>query len=158
MPNTMRWRYGETNPVALPAPAGTIVEIGDLVYLDAGYVKPAASLTDLGTLMANQQTFHDSFVGVAMQCASGETEEIIRVATSGVFELTCSPAAFEVGDLIGGQENGTGNQLESQRVVGVATENLALGRCVKQAPAGSEKVLVDVVSTVVRGGPQAAAT
>ena len=32
-----------------------------------------------------------------------------------------------------------------------------LGRCVKQATTGSKKVLVDIVSTVVRGGPQTAA-
>ena len=157
MSNTMRWRYGETNPVILPVQSGFLVEIGDLLYLDGGTVKPASNQSDHGTLQANQEAFHDNFVGVAMQCSTGTTTESIRVATSGVFEFSCSPASFDVGDLIGCVEEGTGTELESQVVTGVASENLAIGRCVKQAASGSEKVLVDVVSTVARGGPQAAA-
>ncbi len=157
MPNTMRWRYGETNPVMLPVLAGTVIEIGDLLYLEGGNVKPASSQTDQGTLAANQETFHDNFIGVAMQCTTGASAETIRVATSGVFELACLPATFGVGDLIGSTEDGTGGALESQIVIGVATEDLALGRCVKLTAPSSEKVLVDIVSTVVRGGPQAAA-
>jgi len=31
MPNTMRWRYGETNPVMLPVQLGYVIEIGDLL-------------------------------------------------------------------------------------------------------------------------------
>ena len=157
MSNTMRWRYGETNPVMLPVSVGTAVEIGDLLYLDGDNVKPASSQSDQGTLAGNQETFHDNFVGIAMQCASGTATETIRVATSGVFEFTCFPATFEVGDLRGAAEDGAGLQLEAQAVLGVATENLALGRCVKRAPVASDKVLIDIVSTVVRGGAQAAA-
>lgn len=157
MSNTMRWRYGETNPVMLPVQAGFRVEIGDLVYLDSGNLKPASSLTDQGSLTANQQAFHGKFVGVAMQCTTGATAETVRVATSGVFEFTSAPAAYGVGDLIGSSEDAGGTQLEPQLVEVVAAENLAIGRCVKQAPSGSEKVLIDIVSTVVRGGPQAAA-
>jgi len=157
MPNTMRWRYGETHPVMLPVQLGYVIEIGDLLYLDGGNIKPASSQLDQGTLATNQETFHDNFVGVAMQCSPGTSAETLRVATSGVFEFPSLPAAFEVGELIGSTEEGTGGQLETQVVIGVAAENLALGRCVKQAAAGSKKVLVDIVSTVVRGGVQAAA-
>lgn len=157
MSNTMRWRYGATNPVLMPSQSGTIIEIGDLLYVDNGYVKPAADQSDQGTLLANQEAFHDNFVGVAMQAASGAAAANLRVATSGVFEFLCVAASFDVGDLIGSTEDDTGEQLQSQEVVGVATENLAIGRCVKQAASGSERVLVDIVSTTVRGGPQAAA-
>lgn len=157
MPNTMRWRYGETNPVMLPFLAGTVIEIGDLLYLEGGNVKPASSQTDQGTLALNQGTFHDNFIGVAMQCTTGATAETIRVSTTGVFEFSCLSATFGVGDLLGSTEDGTGGALESQIVISVATENLALGRCVKQTASGSEQVFVDIVSTVVRGGPQAAA-
>ncbi len=157
MPNTMRWRYGETHPVMLPVEVGYVIEIGDLLYLEGGSAKPASFQSDQGTLAANQELFHDNFVGVAMQCAKGASAETIRVATSGVFEFACLPATFSVGDLLGSTEDGTGGELESQFVIGVATENLALGRCVKQTPTGADKVLVDIVSTVLHGGPQPAA-
>ncbi|MEM8944130.1 MAG: hypothetical protein AAGD11_03025 [Planctomycetota bacterium] len=157
MSNTMRWRYGETNPVMLPVQPGLPIEIGDLVYLESGNVISAANQSDQGTPAANQQAFHDKFVGVAMQCSMGESGESIRIATSGVFEFASVAAAYEVGDLVGGSEDSVGGHLQSQVVEGVGAENLALGRCVKQVATGSTKVLVDIVSTVVRGGPQAAA-
>ncbi len=157
MANLMRWRYGETNPVMVPVLSGFVIEIGDLVYLEGNNVRPASALTDQGTLLANQEMFHDKFLGVAMQASLSASTDPIRVATSGVFDLDCLSAAFEVGDLLGSTEEPTGTQLESQIVVGVATPNLAVGRCVKQVDPASTKVLVDLVSTVVRGGPQAAA-
>jgi len=153
----MRWRYGDTNPVTLPVLQGFVIEIGDLVYLDSGSAKPASSQADQGTLSANQEMFHDNFVGVAMQASRAEDTEPIRIATSGVFEFLCSSATFELGDLIGTNEEGTGTQLDSQVVVGVATPNLALGRCAKRVSPAASKVLVDMVGTVTRGGPQAVA-
>lgn len=157
MANKMRWRYGDTNPVMLPVDSATVIEIGDLVYLDTDDAKPASSLSDAGTPAANQEALHDAFIGVAMQASvSGQTADI-RVATTGVFELACAAATFEVGDLIGGAENTAGNALEDQQAIGVATENLAIGRCAKREATASASVLVDIVGTVTRGGPQASA-
>ena len=34
MSDNMRWRYGETNPVIIPVNSASVIEIGDLVYLD----------------------------------------------------------------------------------------------------------------------------
>ncbi len=130
MANQMRWRYGETNPVMVPVDSATVIEIGDLLYLDTDDAKPAS--------------------------ASG-ADRSIRVATTGVFELDCAAATFEVGDLVGAVENGGGTALEDQKGVGVATPNLAIGRCAKRENPAATSVYVDVVSTVLRGGPQAAA-
>ena len=55
MSHSMRWRYGETNPVMLPVQAGTVVEIGDLVYLESGHAYPASNQTDQGQF-ASQPT------------------------------------------------------------------------------------------------------
>lgn len=156
MANVMRWRYGDTNPVMMAVNAETVVEIGDLLYMVTDDARPANELTPGGTLAATQEALHDDFIGVAMQCSPAGTASEIRVATSGVFEFDCASATFEVGDLVGGNNDGS-DGVENQRVVAVATPNLAVGRCVKRvAPAGT-KVLIDVVSTVVKGGPQAAA-
>ena len=157
MANTMRWRYGETNPVMMPVLDGYSVEIGDLVVLDEESAKPAVSQADLGTLAANQEALHDKFLGVAMQASPSGSTEPIRVATSGVFEFDCTSSTFEMGDLIGATEDTLGTELLNQSVIGVATPNLAIGRCVKRVSPAGAKVLIDVVSTVVRGGPQAAA-
>src|SRR5262245_55801682 len=132
MANSMRWRYGDTNSVMVPVMEASLVEIGDLVYLASGVGKPAGELADLGTKAANQEAFHDNFVGVAMQSSPAGSSEPIRVATSGVFELDCLSTTAEIGDLFGVDEDGTGTELLSQTVTKVATANLAVGRCAKR--------------------------
>ena len=154
MANTMRWRYGDTSPVMLPVDATTVIEIGDLVYLEVDDARPASVQADQGTETANQELFHDKFAGVAMQASRNGDTQSIRVATAGVFEFDCLSTAYEVGKLIGVDENAGGTALERQIVTPVATSNLAIGRCAKRVSPAATRVLVDIVSTVERGGPQ----
>jgi predicted RecA/RadA family phage recombinase len=159
MSNTMRWRYGETNPVVLPVSSATVIEIGDLVYFDSGTntVKPAGALTYGASLAATQDSFHDKFAGVAMQQSrNGDTQDI-RVATTGVFEFVCASATFEVGARIGVDKNAGATALLNQQVIGTAAANpeLSIGYCARRVnPAGSG-VLVDVVGSLTHAGPQA---
>lgn len=154
MSNTMRWRYGDTNPVMLPVAESTVIEIGDLVYQSSGSALPASDLADVGTEAGNQEAFHDAFVGVAMQASPAGSADPMRVATSGVFEFDCLSTTAEVGDLLGVDEDGTGTSLTRQSLVKVATANLAVGRCAKRANPAATRLLVEIVSTVLRGGPQ----
>ena len=156
MSDTMRWRYGDTSPVVLPVDSTTVIEIGDLIYLETDDARPASAQADQLTEAANQELFHDKFAGVAMQRSpSGDTTPI-RVATTGVFEFDCLSATFEVGALVGVDEAASGTQLEDQVLAGVATPNLAVGRVVTRLNPAGTRVLVDIVSTVLYGGPQAA--
>jgi hypothetical protein len=152
--NTMRWRYGDTSPVMLPVDATTVIEIGDLVYLEVDDARPASSQADAGTEAANQEAFHDKFAGVAMQASRNGDTQPIRVATAGVFEFDCLSGTYEVGKVIGADENAGGTALERQLVTPVATANLAIGRCAKRVSPAATRVLVDIVSTMQRGGPQ----
>jgi hypothetical protein len=157
MSNLLRWRYGDTNPILVPVDSSSVIEIGDLVYLDTDDAKPASLHADQGSEALNQEAFHDKFLGVAMQQSrSGDTDQI-RVATAGVFEFACPSGTFEIGGLVGVDEASSGTALEDQQVDSVASENLAIGRCAKRVPTAATSVLVDIVSTVMRGGPQAMA-
>lgn len=156
MSSTMRWRYGETNPVVLPVLSATVIEIGDLVYVDTGTVKPASALTYGASLAVTQRAFHDKFAGVAMQQSrSGDTQNI-RVATTGVFEFTCASAAFDVGARIGVDKNAGSTAVLNQQVIGTAAGNpeLSLGYCAKRVNPAGTAVLVDVVGTLSHSGPQ----
>lgn len=155
MANTFRYRYGDTRPVMVAVDSATVIEIGDLVYLDTDDAKPASSIADTATEAGNQEAFHDVFLGVAEQAsASGDTDEI-RVATAGVFEFACPAETRQLGQLIGVDEAASGTALEDQVVDNVATANLAIGSVAKTTT--TALVLVDIVSTVMRGGPQAMA-
>jgi len=152
MTDKMRWRYGDTNPVIAAVDAATVIEIGDLVYEVTDYVRPASSQEDQNTKEANQELFAGKFLGVAMQRSrSGETAPI-RVATTGVFEFDCPSGTFELGDLIGADENTAGTALLNQQVTKVAQSKYAVSRVAKRQATASTSVLVDVRSTVMTGG------
>jgi hypothetical protein len=159
MADVMRWRYGDTTPVVLPVDSATVIEIGDLVWLNTDDARPASMSTYGASLATAQETFHDTFVGVAMQRSRAGDTHSIRVATSGVFEYPCAAATFEVGARIGADDNAGATALENQLVIGVAAANpeRSIGYCARRVSPSDTKVLVDIVSTVLRGGPQAAA-
>jgi hypothetical protein len=159
MSDTLRWRYGDTNSIVLPVDSATVIEIGDLVWLDTDDAKPASAQADLGTEAQNQEAFHDKFAGVAMQRSRAGDTTPIRVATTGVFEFDTPNVTYEVGALLGPKGTGASEAvgLSNQTIESVATENLAVGRCAKRLNPAGTKVFVDIVSTVLRGGPQAMA-
>ena len=152
MSDKMRWRYGDTNPVVASVDAATVIEIGDLVYQDSDDTKPASSQADQNSETANQELFADKFLGVAMQRSrSGDTLPI-RVASTGVFELDCPSGTFELGDLVGADENADGDALVNQQVAKVAASKYAVGRVAKRIAAAATTLLVDIRSTVMTGG------
>ena len=152
MSDKMRWRYGDTNPVVAAVDSATVIEIGDLLWQDADDAKPASGLTDQGSETANQDVFTDSFLGVAMQRSrSGDTAPI-RVASTGVFEFDCPSGTFELGDLVGADENAAGDALLNQQVDSVSGSQYAVGRAAKRESSATTSVLVDVRSTVMTGG------
>ncbi len=152
MSDKMRWRYGDTNPVVAAVDSATVIEIGDLLWQDTDDAKPASGMTDQGRATANQDAFTGSFLGVAMQRSrSGDTAPI-RVATTGVFELDCPSGTFELGDLVGVDENAAGDALLDQQVDSVSTSQYAVGRVAKRESSATTSVLVDVRSTVMTGG------
>ncbi len=152
MSDQMRWRYGDTNPVFAAVDAATVIEIGDLVYLDVDDAKPASAQADQGSKPGNQELFADRFLGVAMQRSRAGDTAPIRVATTGVFEFGCPGGAFELGDLVGADENAAGDALLSQQVAKVSASRYAVGRVAKRVPSAATTVMVDIRSTVMTGG------
>ncbi len=152
MSDRMRWRYGDTNPVVAAVDAGTVIEIGDLLWQDADDAKPASMLAGLGTKATNQEALAQAFLGVAMQRSrSGETAPL-RVATTGVFEFDCASGTFELGDMVGAEGNAPSYALLNQEVVKVAASRYAVGRIAKRQAAATTSVLVDIRSTIMTGG------
>jgi len=152
MSDKMRWRYGDTNPVVAAVDSATVIEIGDLVYQDTDDAKPASALADQGSETANQEAFVAGYLGVAMQRSRAGDAAPIRVATTGVFEFDCPEGTFELGDLVGPDENAAGNALLPQTVAPVATAARAVGRVAKRIDSAAASVLVDIRSTVMTGG------
>jgi hypothetical protein len=155
MSNRSRHRQGPDSPTFFDINADVVVEVGDLMYQATDDVRPASSLAAGSTLALSQEAFHDAFAGVAMQAhRNGDGARTdFRIGTTGRYEFDCAAAQFEVGDLVGPADAGS-SVLEDQKVVEVATPNLAIGRVAKRYSSNTTKVLVDIISTVMYGGPQ----
>ena len=152
MSDKMRWRYGDTSPVVAAVDSATVIEIGDLVYLDTDDAKPASAQANQGSKALNQERFVDKFLGVAMQRSRAGDSTPIRAATTGVFEFDCPSGTFELGDLIGPDANAGNTGLVNQQVCKVTASKLAIGRVAKRLAQAGTSVLVDVRSSVMTGG------
>jgi hypothetical protein len=163
MTDKMRWRYGDTNPVIAAVDAETVIEIGDLLWLDGDDAKPSSLINgdaqfDLPheqraeIIVRMQYEFADRFLGVAMQRSRSGEADPLRVATTGVFELDCPSGTFELGDLVAAKENAGGTALLNQQEGKAAAAKYAIGRIAKRESSDCTSVLVDIRSTVMTGG------
>jgi len=152
MSDKMRWRYGDTNPVVAAVDSATVIEIGDLLWMDTDDAKPASTQADQGTETDNQDAFADNFLGVAMQRSTAGDATPIRVATTGVFEFDCPSGTFELGALVGPDEDTGGTALLDQQVDAVSVSQYAVARVARRESIATTSVLVAVCSTVMTGG------
>ena len=153
MSDKMRWRYGDTNPVVAAVDAETVIEIGDLLWMDdTGSTKPASKLDLSKFSNPGQMQFAGVFLGVAMQRSrSGDTNPV-RVSTTGVFEFDCLSNTFKLGDLIGIGKSNKVKVLLDQQVNPVASRIYAIARVAKREPSAVTSVLIDIRSTIMTGG------
>jgi len=129
----MIWRYGDTNPVQAPVGRDTIIELGDLVWLNGNQVKPFTDST--------WGSFDRYFLGVAMQRSRSLDTSDIRVATSGVFEFSCLSNVWQLGRIM----RATGNQSVEKAI----TLMNAVGRVARYERTPVTSVLVDIQTRVM---------
>jgi len=139
---------GATNEIMLRVNGGTVVNVGDLMFIDAtAGARHSATITYAGfpANMCASNThyyFESNFAGVAMSSSISGVTEDIPVATSGVFRFpvtaaagqTVSPSFFVSGASFGA--NGT--SIFAQKVVcGPVLNEGRIGYCVRAQTATS---------------------
>ena len=131
MANRLRLRSGQVQLVRVRVGEATVIEAGDLVYLDSNAAKPAKDFPWGGSLGATQSSFADVFLGVAHQpSAEGEAHDIsVDVSPMSVYELDCAAGAYEVGDDLGPDENSS--KLMNQQLEAVTTGTRGIARAVE---------------------------
>jgi hypothetical protein len=147
-----QYLYGTINPVVAPVLTAQAVAVGDIVGLSSGNVVRASDETWDTNLATTQTAFVTRFLGVSGQqkdatvarVFGNSSDNLIRIDCSGIFEFDCASATFAIGDLVGCAKQ-TGNLLEAQKVVAVASEALAIGRVV-EAGASITRVKIQLLS------------
>ena len=142
--------------------AATVIAIGDLCWLDADDVKPA-SHTNLwtGSLAGARGKLAEWFVGVALSAhAANAREQTVRVASQAVVRMSCDSSTFEIGDLVGGMQDGSSSFLKAQHVgriapsavTGTFTTSMAIGRVSKREATAVTIVNFEIMGRGVAGG------
>jgi hypothetical protein len=144
--NQLRFRSGQVQLARLRVDSGTVIEAGDLVFLDSDDVKPASDFTWDTNLATTQAAFAAAFLGIAhQQSADGDTDDIsVDLSPHAVYEFDAAPAAYEVGDALGPDEDSS--TLMDQQLEAVGSDGLGIARAVEYKPAGSSLVRVTFAS------------
>ena len=151
MANQLRFRSGQVHLHKLRVDSATVIEAGDMLFLDTDDVKPAKDFTWDTDLATTQSSFAASFVGIAHeQSAAGETDDVsVDLSSSSVYELDVNAAAYEVGDDLGPDE--LSSKLMNQQLEAVSTGTRAIARAAEYKPAGSTLLRVTFASAFYTG-------
>lgn len=146
MANRLRFRSGQVQLIKVRVDSGTVIEAGDLVYLDVDDVKPASDYPWDTNLVTTQASFAAVFLGVAHQpSADGETESVsVDVSPLSVYEFDTQSATYEMGDLLGPDENAS--TLTSQQFEAVASSGDAIARAMQYKATSSSMLRVSIAS------------
>ena len=148
MTRVHRFRKADPKRIeAHPVDSAQTIDIGELCWLNTDDARPADQATYGADLAITQANFSKLFIGVAMDTSeTGDTAEI-AIATEGVFEMICAAAQFEIGDLVGVDDNTGSTALLPAQVI-AATENgaaQAIGRVVRRYSANTTRVLIELL-------------
>ncbi|HVJ84966.1 MAG TPA: hypothetical protein VM452_04930 [Caulifigura sp.] len=104
--NKLRFRSGQVHLVKCRVDSGTVIEAGDMVWLDGDDVKPASAFVWDTNLATTQGGFAAKFIGVAhQQSASGDTAPVsVDISPLSVYEMDVPSTTYEVGGLLGPDE------------------------------------------------------
>jgi hypothetical protein len=146
MANRLRFRSGQVELHKVRVDSETVIEAGDLVWLDTDDVKPASAFpwtTDLATTQGN---FAAVFLGVAHQSsAAGETADIsVDLSPFSVYEFEVDAGTYEVGGLLG--PDNVSNALADQRLTTVSSAALAIARAAEYKAAAATLLRVQFAS------------
>jgi hypothetical protein len=128
--NKLRFRSGQVQLVKCRVDAGTVIEAGDMVWLDGDDVKPASAFAWDTNLATTQGAFAAKFIGIAhQQSKSGDTAPIsVDLSPLSVYEMDVPATTYEVGAPLGPDE--ASSLLMDQQLETAAAAN-AIARAVE---------------------------
>jgi len=151
MSNQLRFRSGQVELHRLRVDSDTVLEPGDLVFLDTDDVKPASDFTFDTDLPTTRGNFAAVFLGVCHQgSAEGETDDVsIDVSPLSVYQYDCDSATFEVGSLLA--PDGDSDSIDSQRLAKVTNAAQAIGRAAEYKASAATQIRAQFASAFHAG-------
>lgn len=146
MSNKLRFRSGQVELHKVRVDSATVIEAGDLVWLDTDDVKPASAFTWDTNLATTQAAFAAVFLGVAHQSsAASETADIsVDLSPFSVYEFDVDSDTYELGELLGPDNVSTA--LADQQLTPVGSSGLGIARAAEYKSAASTLLRVQFAS------------
>lgn len=131
MANRLRFRSGMVQLIKVRVNSSTVIEAGDLVFLDTNNVKSARDFTWNTNLVTTQGGFAEVFLGIAHQPSTvGKTEPIsVDISPFSVYEFDVPGTSYEVGELLGPDSIST--MLMNQQLEKVGSNAAAIARSIE---------------------------
>jgi len=125
--------------------SATVIERGDMLWLDTDDVKPASDFTWDTDLETTQLGFAKVYAGIAAQKSDSGDTDVLRSDMDGVFAMANASATWEVGDKVA-PAKAAGNALVDQTVVATNRLTGAIGRVAYRETAAVTEVRVKLES------------
>ena len=144
--NKLRFRSGQVQLVKVPVEAASVINAGDLVWLDTAGAKPASMFPWTTNAATTQGNFAAKFLGVAHQHSSAGNSDPVSVDISpmSVYELDSAPATYKFGDFLGPDDQA--NHLLDQQLKVSSAATMAIARAVEFTGAGATTLRVVLAS------------
>ncbi len=151
MGNNLRFRSGQVQLHKFRVDSGTVIEAGDLVFLDGDDIKPASSFAWNSDLATTQADFAAKFAGVAHQSSSlGQTDDVsVDVSPMSIYEFDVNSTTYEVGDALSADE--LSSSLMNQQLEAVGSDDLGIARASEYRASSSSRLRVSFASAFHSG-------
>ena len=148
--NKLRFRSGQVQLVKVPVDLTTVINAGDLVWLDTMGAKPASQFPWTTNAATTQAAFAGKFLGVAHQHSiAGNSDPIsVDISPMSVYEFDAPPASYKLGDLLG--PDNAASKLLDQQVATTVVAN-AVVRAVEFSARGATTLRVTLASAFSTG-------
>lgn len=129
MSDVFRHRKEFQKPRFYPIVTAELTEVGDLMYWDSTLLKarPVSAFIFGSTLGETQKAIAPVFLGMSNDRSKIDEDEDIEIQANGIKEYPCASATWEIGDLVGIDDNAGGTALEDQQVIAVTNPDKAIG-------------------------------
>ncbi|MGD9853827.1 MAG: hypothetical protein AB7U20_02655 [Planctomycetaceae bacterium] len=133
MPNNFSFRSGQVVLQKFRVESSSIIEPGDMVFLDETVARPASEMTWNTNLATTQGDFAAMFLGIAHeQSGDGESTPIsVDISATSLYEFNVTSSTYDNGNTLGPE--GASSELLDQQLAYVGSGAQAIARAAEYA-------------------------
>ena len=157
MANHLRFRSGPVHLVKSEIDSNSLIEPGDMLFLDSTEARPASEFVWNTDLPTTQAGFSDLFLGIAHERSEigADVPISVDISPQAIYEFDVSVSSYPLGTLLGPDENSSALMNQQLEAAGAAAQ--AIARCMEFTDGFVTKARVSFASAYSMASANAAA-